>query len=199
MSQIIDRQTLITEFEAYMKRSFPADRQDTFLQLTHDRIFRDSRLQQNILKVSLTPAQIMPLPDDFIDIREISYERGKRRVVLTAVGRHRLAVFASQTGFPVVYSLIGEEIEVAPNNLPGSFTMYYWQKLPPLVATNSTNVILTEAPYLYLYGMMIEGAVFIQDTDARGLAVQTYEAEVSRLNGQADRSRFGEAPVIGVG
>ncbi len=200
MSQILDRSTLITEFEAYIKRSFNIDRQDTFVQLAHDRIFRDIRPQENVVMATLVPtAPLIDLPADFIDVRELSAQNGKRRVVLSSVGRHRFALSVSQTGFPVVYSIIGNQIEVAPITLPASFTLWYWRKFPQLVNPTDTNIILTSFPYLYLYAMLIEGSVYIQDDTMRGIAVQTYLQEVGDVNNQADRSRFGEAPVIGIG
>lgn len=70
MSQIVDRQTLIAEFEAYMKRTFVTDRQDTFIQLTHDRVFRDLRAQENLRKTTLIPTDVLiDLPADYIDAR----------------------------------------------------------------------------------------------------------------------------------
>ena len=139
------------------------------------------------------------LPADFIDVRELSGNNSNRRVVLSSVGRHRFALSASQTGFPIVYSIIGNQVEVAPTTLPTEFTLWYWQKSPQMVNPTDTNIILTTYPYLYLYAMLIEGAVFIQDDTERSIAVETYLAEVRSVNGQADNSRFGEAPVIGVG
>lgn len=203
MSQIIDRGTLITEFEAYAKRTFPTDRQDTFVQLTHDRVFRDLRAQENIKQTTLTPTSVLvDLPADFIDAREISFLNGSRRVVLSSVGRHRLSFFASQTGKPIVYSVMGgnpKQVEIAPKTLPAELTLWYWQKFPQPTAPTDTNILLTTYPYLYLYGMLIEGNVFIVDNERLQQAQGFYTTELQQVNTQADRSRFGEAPVIGRG
>ena len=142
---------------------------------------------------------LIDLPADFIDVRELSYQNGARRIVLTSVGRHRFALAASRTGFPVVYSIIGNQVEVGPKTLPAEFVLWYWQKLPALINPTDSNVILTTFPYLYLYAMLIEGSVYIQDDTMRQIAIDTYQAEIGQVNGQADRSRFGEAPIIGVG
>lgn len=200
MSQIIDRQTLITEFEAYIKRSFTIDRQDTFIQLTELRIQRDLRVRENLIKATLTPTtNLFDLPADFIDLRELSAKKGNRVVVLSSVGRHRLSVATSQTGFPLVYSIIGDQVEVGPITLPGEFTLWYWQKLPALLNTTDTNALLTAYPYVWLYAMLIEGAVYIQDDTMRQLATETYFTETGRVNTRESEGRFGEAPVIGVG
>ncbi len=200
MSQIVDRQTLITEFEAYSKRSFNVSRQDTFVQLSESRIFRDLRARENIVKATIVPAaNLFDLPADFIDLRELSAKKGNRVVVLSSVGRHRLSLATSQTGFPVVYSIIGNQVEVGPITLPENFTLWYWQKSPPLVNTTDTNILLTTYPYIWLYAMMVEGSVYIQDDTMRTLAVDTYLQEVQRVNNREAEGRFGEAPVIGVG
>ena len=198
MSQITDRQTLITEFEAYIKRSFTIDRQDTFIQLSELRIQRDLRPQENVVKTTIVPtSNLVDLPSDFIDVRELSAKNGQRVVVLSSVGRHKLSVATSQTGFPVVYSIIGDQFEVGPITIPAEFTLWYWQKFPPLVNNVDTNILLTAFPYIWLYAMLIEGAVYVQDDTMREIASATYLAEVNRVNQRALQSRFGEAPVLG--
>ena len=200
MSQIVDRSTLITEFQAYIKRSFNIDRQDTFIQLSELRIQRDLRARENVVKATIVPtSNLIDLPADFIDIRELSAKKGNRVVVLSSVGRHRLSVATSQTGFPVVYSIIGNQFEVGPITIPAEFTLWYWQKLPPLVNPTDTNVLLTAYPYVWLYAMLVEGAVYVQDDTMRQVAIETYTNEVSRVNIRESEGRFGEAPVIGVG
>jgi hypothetical protein len=200
MSQILDRSTLLTEFEAYAKRSFNVSRQDTFIQLSEARIYRDLRPRENILKATLTPTtNLFDLPADFIDLRELSAKKGNRVVVLSSVGRHRLSLATSQTGFPVVYSIIGTQIEVGPITLPGEFTLWYWRKFPALVNPTDTNVLLTTYPYIWLYAMMVEGSIYVQDDTMRQLAIETYLTEINRVNQREAEGRFGEAPVIGVG
>ncbi len=200
MSQIVDRQTLLTEFEAYIKRSFNIDRQDTFIQLSELRIQRDLRARENLVKATLIPVtNLIDLPADFIDLRELSAKNGNRVVVLSSVGRHRLSIATSQTGFPVVYSIMGNQVEVGPITIPPEFTLWYWQKQAPLLTTTNTNTLLTAYPYVWLYAMLIEGAVYIQDDTMRAIAVETYTNEVQRVNQREAEGRFGESPVIGVG
>ena len=119
--------------------------------------------------------------------------------MLSSVGRHRLSIATSQTGFPVVYSIIGNQIEVGPITLPAEFTLWYWRKFPPLVNPTDTNVFITAYPYIWLYALMVEGAIYVQDDTMRQLAVETYLNEVNRVNQREAEGRFGEAPVIGVG
>ena len=201
MTAITDRQTLVSEFNAYIKRQFATDRSDTFLQLAHDRIFRDLRPRETMLQVQITPTTtLIDLPTDFVDMRQLSYLKNNRRVTLRSVGRHELGLFVQnqdQASDTRVYSVIGTQIEVAPAGANREYTLWYWQKLPQLIADDDTNIILDNYPYLYLYGMLIEGNVYIQDSEQRAASLETYIGEMQQVNGAADRSRFGEAPVLG--
>ena len=197
---IEDRATLRTAFESYIKRQFADSDFATFLQLTQDRIFRDTRASENVIEATLVPTStLIDLPADFIDLRELSYMNGSRRIVLRSVGRHVFGRSASQTGLPTVYSIAGAQVEVAPTSLPADFSLWYWQKLPQLVQDLDTNIMLTTYPYLYLYGLLIEGNVFIQDLQAMEIGTTAYSTEVGQVNGAASRRRFGEAPVVGMG
>ncbi len=195
---IEDRQTLRTAVEAYIKRTFTDDVFSTILQVAHDRIFRDIRPSETMIETTIVPTStLLDLPSDYIDTRELSYLNGSRRVVLTSVGRHRFARSASQTGLPGVYSIVGVQAEVAPTTLPAEFTLWYWQKLPQLVADDDSNVILVTYPYLYLYGCLVEGNTFIQDVQIFELARTNYLAEAGAVNQTEKRRRFGEAPLMG--
>lgn len=196
---IDDRLSLRTAFQAYIKRTFPDETFSAFLQIAHDRIFRDIRPSETLIQTTIVPTTtLLDLPSDYIDTRELSYLNGSRRVVLTSVGRHRFARSASQTGLPGVYSIVGDFAEVAPTTLPAEFTLWYWQKLPQLVADTDSNVILVAYPYLYLYGLLIEGNTFIQEGPATDLARSNYVAEFEQVNVTERRRRFGEAPLMGV-
>jgi len=198
VSQIVDRASLITEFQAYIKRSFTIDRQDTFVQLSELRIQRDLRPQETVIKTTIVPtSNLVDLPADFIDVRELSAKKGARVIVLSSVGRHKLSVATSQTGFPLVYSIIGNQFEFGPITAPAEFTLWYWKKLPPLVNPADTNILLTAFPYIWLYAMLVEGAVYVQDDTMRQIAIDTYLTEIERVNRRARESRFGEAPVLG--
>ncbi len=83
--------------------------------------------------------------------------------------------------------------------MPADFTLWYWQKLPQLVADDDTNIILTTYPYLYLYGCLVEGNSFIQDIQGRDIAIQSYGGEVQFVNASEKNRRFGEAPLVGMG
>jgi hypothetical protein len=89
------------------------------------------------------------------------------------------------TGTPRFFAVVGRTIDVAP--LPsGSATLAlaYYQKIPSLGPSVTSNWLLEEAPDLYLYSSLMHAAPFLQD-DARAqlftnMIVQQVAAAVQR-------------------
>ena len=53
----------------------------------------------------------------------------------------------------------------------GSATLYYYQKIPALSGSVTTNWLLAKSPETYLYAALIEGAIYLRDEDSGALSV----------------------------
>jgi hypothetical protein len=76
--------------------------------------------------------------------------------------RRRLAT----TGTPRSFSVIGRYIELAP--APAVSTLYdlvYYQTIPALSDDNTSNWLLANHPDIYLYGTLLQAAVWMKDQD----------------------------------
>lgn len=74
-------------------------------------------------------------------------------------------------------------------------TLRYYRKLAtPQAAT--VNAILTNYPDVYLFGCLIEAAIFSQDEFAAQRYLQLYNASVLGLNARTQRITASAAPVI---
>ena len=74
-------------------------------------------------------------------------------------------------------------------------TLRYYQKLAtPSGAT--ANAILTGYPDVYLFGCLIEAAIFTQDELGAQRYLQLYNASVAGLNARTQRITASAAPVI---
>ena len=68
--------------------------------------------------------------------------------------------------------------------------LLYYQKIPALSATTTTNWLLDEAPDVYLYGALLHSAPYLQE-DARIAAwAQLYSAAVANLNRVSEQTRY---------
>lgn len=67
---------------------------------------------------------------------------------------------------PRFYAIIGRDIVVTPTPASGSLDLDYYQRLPVLSDSNTTNWLLTDSPHIYLYTSLLHATPFLMD-DAR--------------------------------
>ena len=67
---------------------------------------------------------------------------------------------------PRFFAIIGRKIAVTPSPSSGSLDIDYYQRIPALTDSNTTNWLLTDAPHMYLYTSLLHATPFLMD-DAR--------------------------------
>ena len=77
----------------------------------------------------------------------------------------------------------------------GTATLRYYRKLAT-PAGSTVNDILTDYPDVYLYGCLVEAAIFTQDEAEAQRYLQLYNASVAGLNARTQRITASAAPVI---
>jgi hypothetical protein len=70
------------------------------------------------------------------------------------------------TANPRFYAIVGRDIVVTPTPASGSLDLDYYQRLPVLSDSNTTNWLLTDSPHIYLYTSLLHATPFLMD-DAR--------------------------------
>ena len=110
------------------------------------------------------------LPSDFLEMRSIRLNTTPIATLSFMTPSQMDATFVgSETGQPSAFCLVGDTIRFGKT--PGaSYTaeMVYYQKIPALTSSATTNWLLTARPDMYLYGMLLQSAPYIGDT-ARAL------------------------------
>jgi hypothetical protein len=129
-------------------------------------------------------------PATFLEL--ISAQNNSPNAPLEIVSQRTLDGYGTQ-------SLGGtKKIAVSGTNFrSGTATLRYYQKLAtPAGAT--VNAILTGSPDVYLYGCLIEAAIFTQDQNGALSYLQAYNASVAGLNARTQRITASAVPVIRV-
>lgn len=67
---------------------------------------------------------------------------------------------------PRFFAIIGRKIVVTPTPSSGGLDLDYYQRIPALTSSNTTNWLLTDAPHVYLYTSLLHATPFLMD-DAR--------------------------------
>jgi hypothetical protein len=131
---------------------------------------RRLRVRQQETTATLTPISgAASLPADYLAWRRVTFA-GSARVELDFVAPSWLqaAHAAGEAGVPAVFTIEGSSLMVRPVN-DGALELIYYQKIPPLSDSVTTNWLLTSHPDLYLFGSLVEAEMFGVNDERMGL------------------------------
>lgn len=146
----------------------------------------------------LTDPEFLDLPTDFQTMRYVRLpdEVGKPRLQFltqTQIDDYRYSR-DNVAGTPVYFSIVGDQIELAPTpNEDMDVEVLYRANIPAL-ADNSTNWLLTAAPDLYLYATLLEAAPYIQNDERLTVWSSAVSLVLDQLNSLAERQSFDSGP-----
>lgn len=181
---------------ALSNRSTVLDAQmDVFTTSFESWVWRNIRVPQMITNngTDTATSRFTNLPTGFLEMIRLSMDEGGKRVLLEPVTPERAAAQdPSMPGTPRMYSITGNQLELIPVPSSASLHLVYYYKLGTLTSSDSTtNAILDNYPDLYLYGVLLESAVFMQD-DKRmrvyGTKLSDIREEIKRFH---NRYRIG--------
>jgi hypothetical protein len=184
----------------YLKRGDLTDLYNDWVLFTSLRIDQQLRLkEQELVDVSVPTDRIWPLPADFIEMRNLSSSAHGGTPIRYTTLRGIEAANDLQPGGPIrKYSIYDNTLELIPAPSVDSvaeLTMVYFAKLPPLTQDSSTNAVLTAYPNLYLYGCMMEAAVFRMDATDNQNYKQMWVDYARELNDREQVGRFSGSPL----
>lgn len=103
----------------------------------------------------------------------------EHRAVWPAIGRPRYA------------AVVGGSLLLVPApDAAYSLEMSYFPKLVPLSGTNLTNIVLTEAPDLYLYGALMQSAPYLEHDERIPVWAGGFETALKELEMVREREEF---------
>lgn len=94
-------------------------------------------------------------------------------------------------GIPFAFTVIGANIETVP--APSSTLaclLVYFQRIPVLSVSNTSNWLLTKHPDIYLYGALLQSAPYLKDDERLAVWGQLYETALKDLEGSDSRTSF---------
>lgn len=102
----------------------------------------------------------------------------------------------SSEGRPYYYAVKGSKTYF---NRTTSYTArtWYYQAIPALTTSNTTNWLLTKYPQAYLYGTLLQASGYIQDDPRIALWKQAYDEAMERVKEDSIKSLHGaQTPVM---
>jgi hypothetical protein len=135
-------------------------------------------------------------PATFLEL--ISAQLNSPNAPLEIVSQRTIDGYGTQSlGGTKLIAVSGTNFRLLDAPTSGTATLRYYQKLAtPAGAT--VNAILNGSPDVYLYGCLIEAAIFTQDQAGALSYLQLFNASVAGLNARTQRITASAVPVIRV-
>jgi len=181
---ITDYASLQAAISDWSARTDIGSRIPMFIRSFENQFSRDNNLQQMYISAGpYTPGSdgAISLPTDVANWDQIIWSNGGISGALQIVTPAWAASLDQTTGLVPRYVYFqNNKMYVAPNG-PCSVTLSYYQQLPNLSASNTTNWLLTQAPECYLWGSLAQVGAFTQDADAYALWNGKYQETLESL------------------
>jgi len=191
---------LKTTIANYLGRSDLTSVIPDFITLAETRLQRDLRTRLMLKSATATMTasdSTVGLPTDFLEMRNM-FIQGSPRVTVSYLTPSAFSrdARAQESGKPVYYTVIGQELQFAP--IPDTtyvLEMLYFYKPTVLATGNQSNVFLANYPDALLYASLAEAEPYLMN-DAR---IQTwaglYDRAVININNTDETSEYSGVPL----
>ncbi len=184
---------LVTEMEAWLNRTDLTARIPSFVKLFESRFNRLVRVPaMETTSTATLSVQTLTLPTDFLQARALYLETDPISVLeYMAPQQFRQTWAANASGQPLVYTIEGSDLVFGP--VPdGNYTLTinYFQRLPALTSSNTTNWLLDSYPDIYLYGSLCMADAFLRDEDQVAKWKSAWDEATGELMQEGRRARL---------
>lgn len=173
----------------------------TFISLAEAQFARDLRHYQMENRATGTiDSQYMTKPGDWLETIRINITTANTRpldLLSSQAMVDKRANYLDLTGIPRYYRHSENQFEFfpSPDDSYGVELLYY-QRVPALSDSNTTNWLLTEAPDAYLYGSLVHSAPYLSEDQRTAIWAQLFGAAMQRLNQSSDEAVYSGSGLV---
>ena len=197
---------LVSDVQDWLVGHDVGSRINGMISMAETRINDDVRVRAMTKRIVLNgvDTRYIPLPARFSDLRRLQWGGDTiRRLIQVSPEamslRQKPEPALSNVNAPSFYALVGDEIEFdVIIGATAEVEITYWENFPPLTPTapDNTNWLMQNGYGVYLYGVLMEAAPYIRDSDQLQVFAAAYTAHVDTLNEQYRKSLAGGAPRV---
>lgn len=134
-----------------------------------------------------TSTGTITLPADFDQVELLVLNANGREYPMDYTSPNGVSAYIS--GNPSRYTILNGVIKfIAPTG--GSYTLNYLRKLVPLSDVAPTNFLITDHPDCYLYGALVQVAMYARDDEAIGKYAPLFNTVMAQIANQDARKRI---------
>ena len=200
MGTITSYSTLQSAIGDYLNRADLTSQIPMFIQFVEADLNTRLRCREMVVRATTTnDEEYVELPPDFLQALNLQIIGGKtplRYVTLDEADQIKASQIYTQV---VAYTILDDAIELVPAPAPDDniqIEMAYYQCVPALTDTNTTNWLLSKSPDVYLYGALVHAAPFLMDDQRINTFASFYSQRVEALNLDSDRAVHSGSPLV---
>jgi hypothetical protein len=153
-----------------------------FITLAEARIQADAKLLEFETTATVTiTAGVGTLPTGFVGMRSVYWDSDPDYPLSYVAPEMYDAMRGNDSGDGRYYTITGSSIKTTPMG-DGSVVCTYSARFTPLSDSNTTNAILTNFPDVYLYGSLMQAAIYTKDEADMQKYGLLFNAAMDRLN-----------------
>ena len=169
-----------------------------FITLAEAKLNRDLRVRpMEVVGTDTMSSGTISLPADWVKYKSIWYNYSSTRVELENMSPQEFNRFdTGTTDYPTGYYIAASTVYFGPSTPQSDFTVgyIYYQKIPALSDSATTNWLLTSHPDIYLYGSLLEAAPYLKEYPEIQLWMTAFGTVIEQLK-QSDRDTMSGAPI----
>lgn len=162
-----------------------------------NRDFSHRRMETSTDLVTVANTKTVALPTDYIETRLVELQTSPL-IALSYVTPSQLSSNwpDGSTGKPEEYTIIGQNLKLGKTpDAVYTLELTYYQRIPELTDSATTNWLLTYHPDLYLYGTLLQAAPYLKAHEDIPVWGAFYDRGKEGLDKDAKRSAWNGGPL----
>jgi hypothetical protein len=159
----------------------------TFIELAESQMERPLRVRQMIARATASvDTQYSAVPADFLEAKTFKITSSNPIQPIEFLTPEQMddrdQLFAGAPGMPKYFTIIGNQIRVAPTpDATYTAELMYYAKLPKLSDSVTTNWLLASSPDAYLYGSLMQAAPYLKDDERVAVWGSLYNTAIESI------------------
>lgn len=180
----------------WMARTFSDDEADEFIDLAEADFNMSLRCREMEAVTDLSPtSNVYTLPTDYLEYKRVVEKASIRRRLDFITEDAVDALYPTrESGLSCNFTIIGGSLYTYPLS-SNDVELTYYQKVPALSDSTTTNWLLTRLPNLYLHAAMYYAAEYIGDTEKMAAELAFVERCKGMLMSLDNRAKFASAGI----
>lgn len=165
---------------------------DTMIDLFEARANRNIRVPEMENRAYATPTdEYIAFPTDYLELRNIQVNDSSPYQLEYTTPKH-IDSLGLSGGSPIYFTIVGNEFQIAPSAAGKEVEISYYQTIPSLSESNTTNWLITKYPDYYLFGVLQQVQIYTIEPDSFEQRLLMIEADINK-RGKA--KKYGDSPL----